>query len=297
MERKDSIDALGATFLVVFSAMLGLNQALVVLVNVGLAPVFQAGLRSAVALVPVLIYAGLAGKKLSISDGTLVPGLIVGVFFATEFMLLFQAVEFTSVARASVFFYTMPIWVAIASHFLFPDERLTGIRTLGLGLAILGILVAIADRTPDPNHPASWFGDMLALCATFGWVGIALIARTTSLRKASPEMALLYQLAVSAPLLLLVAPLFGDLVRDVTPVIIGIFLFQAFGIVAIGFLGWFWVLSIYPTSDMASFSFLAPIFGVLFGWLILDESISINILLALLLVAIGIFLVNKRKKA
>lgn len=52
--RKDRIDATGATFLIVFSAVLGLNQVLIKLVNVGLQPVFQAGMRSLLAL-PIVV--------------------------------------------------------------------------------------------------------------------------------------------------------------------------------------------------------------------------------------------------
>jgi len=46
MKRKKKIDSLGATALISFSAMLGLNQVLIKIVNDGLQPVFQAGLRS-----------------------------------------------------------------------------------------------------------------------------------------------------------------------------------------------------------------------------------------------------------
>ena len=71
-----------------------------------------------------------------------------------------------------------------------------------------------------------------------------------------------------------------------------IFIFQFLVIVAAGFLTWFWVLSIYPASSMASFSFFAPIFGVMFGWIILKEEIGISIIISLLLVSVGIYLIN-----
>ncbi len=53
-----------------------------------------------------------------------------------------------------------------------------------------------------------------------------------------------------------------------------------------------WVLSIYPASSMASFSFFAPIFGVIFGCVILKEEISISIIISLLFVSVGIYLIN-----
>lgn len=291
MERKDRIDALGAVALVAFSFVMGLNQVLIKLVNVGFAPVFQAGLRSACALGPVLLFALLMRRRLSVGDGSLWPGVLCGIFFAVEFMLLFKALDYTAVSRASVLFYTMPVWVALAAHFLIPGERLTMRRGAGLILAVAGVALALADR-PGTVGPDAMLGDLMCLAGAMFWAGIALLARTTALSRSSPEMQLVYQLAVSAPILLIAAPFFGDLVREVTPEILGIFAFQVIVVVCIGFLSWFWILRIYPASDMAAFSFLAPVFGVILGWLVLGEPITPAILGALVLVGAGIALVN-----
>ena len=95
-------------------------------------------------------------------------------------------------------------------------------------------------------------------------------------------------------LLLAIAPLFGDTVRDVTPLIIGILTFQVIAIASFGFLMWMWILTIYPVSNMASFSLLTPVFGVFFGWLIFDDPITPRFLAALALVAGGLLLINRR---
>ncbi len=295
MERKHRIDALGASFLLLFSLLMGLNQVCVKIVNDGLQPVFQAGLRSALAFFPVLAYSLITGKRLSISDGSLVPGLICGTFFASEFVLLFIALEYTTVSRASIFFYTMPFWVALAAHFFIPGERLTPIRVAGLVLAFAGVAMALSSNH-NPASQYAFIGDLFCLVGAVFWAGIAMLARTTKLARSTPEMQLLYQLAVSAPIMLVLAPFYGELVREMTPMIAAIFAFQVMIVVAIGFLLWFWVLSIYPASDMASFGFLAPLFGVAFGWMILGEEISHTIILALVLVATGIYLVNRRPR-
>lgn len=295
MERKDRIDAFGATILIIFSAMLGLNQVLVKLVNAGMGPLFQAGLRSACAVLPVVIFATLMRRRLSFSDGSFRPGLICGILFAAEFMLLFQALEYTSVSRASILFYTMPVWVAVGAHYLIPGETLTRAKIAGLVLAVIGVVLALG-RNDVPATERALQGDLMCLLAASFWAAIALIARTTDLRKSSPEMQLTYQLLVSAPIMLLAAFWTGDIIRELTPVHIGIFAFQTLGIVGVGFLTWFWILSIYPASGMASFGFLAPVFGVIFGWLILGETITPTVVAALVLVGLGIVLVNRRPR-
>jgi len=216
---------------------------------------------------------------------------VAGCLFALEFTLVFIGLDYTSVARASVLFYTMPIWVALAAHFFIPGELLTPRRVTGLCLACLGVVLALIYNS-DPASEKAFIGDMFCLAGSFLWAAIALLARTTRLSQSSPEMQLLYQLAVSAPLLTLGALWMGETWREPTAFVLGVFAFQVLVVVSVGFLAWFWVLSVYPASDMAVYSFLAPVFGVLFGWLILGEGLGINVLIALVLVSIGIALVN-----
>ncbi|MGB7181036.1 MAG: DMT family transporter [Burkholderiaceae bacterium] len=293
MQRKDYIDAPGALALIVFSSLMGLNQVLVKLVNAGMHPVFQAGARSLCAFIPVLLWAWLRKKPLNIRDGSLGPGMLAGLFFSGEFVLLFTALEYTSVSRASVFFYTMPLWTALGAHWLIPGERLTVLRVTGLFVAITGVVLALS-RNNAPVSDLAFVGDIMCLLGAMLWAGIALLARTTALSKSCPEMALLYQLGVSAPILLAAAPLLGEPIREMTPLIGGIFAFQVIVVVAFGFALWFWALSIYPAGSMTSFSFLAPVFGVFFGWALLNEVISPVIVIALILVSLGVVLVNRK---
>ncbi|MEM9332760.1 MAG: DMT family transporter [Pseudomonadota bacterium] len=293
MERKSHIDATGAIILIIFMAVLGLNQVAVKIVNDGMAPVFQAGLRSLAAAPLILIYCLWRKTPINVSREILIPGFATGFAFAFEFALLFQAVQFTTVARASVFFYTMPFWVAIGAHFLIPGEKLTPMRILGLSLAGLGVAVALSNKNTQAGEFAL-LGDLMALAAATGWAAIALIARTTKFSTITPDLQLLYQLVVSAILLLPLALYLGDTFSEPTTTHWLIFAAQVVLVVCIGFMTWFWVLSIYPASDMASFSFLAPLFGVLFGWLILAEALTWTIVIALFFVGAGIILVNRR---
>ena len=293
MERKDRIDAAGAALLVGFAVLMGLNHVAIKLVNSGMQPVFQAGLRSAIALGPVLVYAVLTGKRLGIRDGSLGPGLMAGLFFAGEFILIYQSLDFTSVPRAVVLLYTMPFWVALGAHFMIPGESLSRRRFLGLVLAFLGVALAMA-RNASPATEYALIGDLMALVAAVCWAGIVILTRTTRLSRASAEMQLIYQVAVSAVLLIALGPMLGPVMRGMTPGLWGLLGFQAIGVVCIGFLGWLMVLKVYPASDVASFGFLAPICGVTFGWLILGEPVTWTLLSALALVAVGIVLVNRR---
>ena len=295
MERKDHIDLFGGSVLLIFAMLMGLNQVVIKIVNDGIQPVFQAGLRSLFAFFVVWGWALWRGKKISVTDGTFRAGILTGCLFSIEFIFLYLALDMTTVARNSIFWYSMPLWMAIGAHFLIAGERLNGQRILGLIISIAGLVWAFSDRGLD-GESGNWVGDLMSILGSICWAGIGLSVRVSKLRETSIEMQLLYNLAVSAIILLPFSLLFGDWIRDLQTVHIYMLTFQILVVVASGFLVWFWVLTIYPASDMASFGFLTPVFGVIFSWLFLDEAISFTIIGALVLISIGIVLINYKPK-
>jgi drug/metabolite transporter (DMT)-like permease len=296
MERKDRMDAFGALSLTGFAAFLAFNQIVIKLVNQGLQPVFFAGLRSAIAILCLGLWMWARGRPPRLERHFLGVGLLIGTAFATEFVFLFVALDLTTVTRTSVILYSMPVWLAIAAHFLLPGERIGPAKGAGLALAFAGVAWAILDRSSGQGQgqgQGSLAGDLCALVAAWGWAAIAVIARGTRLRAMRPDMQLFWQVLVSAPLLLAAAPFFGPLIRDLQPIHLAGLAFQGIVVVSAGFVFWLWLLSVYPAASVASFSFLTPIFGVGLGWAVLGEHVGPAILGAALLVAVGIILVNR----
>ena len=67
---------------------------------------------------------------------------------------------------------------------------------------------------------------------------------------------------------------------------------------AVAFTLWTTLLKYNPVGKVTVFNFLVPIFGTLLSGIILDESIwRLNYLIALVLVSLGIWLVNREEKA
>jgi drug/metabolite transporter (DMT)-like permease len=294
--RKTHIDAMGASLLIGFSMILGLNQALVKLVNAGMSPLFQSGARSACAFVVVLVWAMCVRAKLDFRNGSVPWGVFAGTLFALEFAMLFIALDYTTVSRVCLFFYSMPLFTAVGAHFLFAEERLHAGKLLGLAVAFAGLSIGLADESSAPSSQA-WIGDALSVAGAIFWAAIALGMRASVLRECSSEQVMLYQLGVSAILLLAAAPLFGETIRTLTPTILAIFAFQVIAVASIGYLLWARILAIYPVGNMASFSLLAPVFGVLAGWLIFDDPLTVRFTIALALVGVGLLLINRRRGA
>src|SRR6476469_3394483 len=177
----------------------GFNQIAVKLVLPDVPPMLQALTRSIGALPVLLIIGWLRGVRFFERDGTLRPGLIAGIIFGIEFVLIYRGLLLTSASRAVVFLYTAPFFVALGSY-QFLGERLRASQWGGLALSFAGVALAIG--VPQANVDAKvLLGDLLIVGGGGLWGATTLIAKGTNLRKAAPEKALAYQAAVSIPIL------------------------------------------------------------------------------------------------
>jgi len=292
---RQRLDALSTTIVVACSFIWGLNQVAIKVANGGLQPVFQAGLRSLFACLLLIVWCRVRGIRLVSDDGTLLPGLMAGAVFGLQFILLYTGLDYTSVSRAIVVLYTMPIWVAIGAHFWL-DERLTPTKIVGLLAAFGGVVIVFFDRLSLPSSMAL-VGDVLCLAAALLWAANTLIVKGTRLRFASPEKTLIIQLAVSAVMILPISPFFGPFVRDLTPLVVAAVAYQVIIVVAISYLVWIWLLKRYPAARLSSFAFLTPLSALVMAGVLLHEPVSRWLMAAMVLVGAGIVLVNRREAA
>jgi len=120
--------------LTLFATLLAFNQVVVKVIGGGFGSVFQAGLRSFGAIFVLGLWIWLRGIPLTVPRHVIFWDVVSGVIFAAELTMLFTALDLTTVPRLSIVFYSMPVWLALASHVLLPGEALTGVRLIGLGL-------------------------------------------------------------------------------------------------------------------------------------------------------------------
>ena len=292
MQRRP-LDTAGFWMMLGLALLFSVNNVLIKLGNGGLQPAFFAGARSAVALVALsgwMIWRGIAFRP-----DLWRQGLMAGLLFSSEFLFLFVALDHTSVVHASSIFYAMPIWLAMAAHFLFPGERLTPVRFAGFLLGFAGVVLSLAGRGGDTGDGGFW-GDMAALIAGMSWAGIVVVSRLTRFGQSAAETQIFWQVAVSAPLLCALSPLFGlPLVRDFDTLQAVLLLVQGVGVVTVGFVLWFWLIGRYQAGTVASFSFLTPVLSALLGWALLGESVGTTTPVALALLIGGLVLINRRK--
>jgi drug/metabolite transporter (DMT)-like permease len=268
----------------------GIQQVALKGVADNVAPVMQLAIRFAGASVFFGLWVSIREGRRAFKDGTLPSGLLLGSLFALEFIFAGESLVRTTAAHSIVFLYTAPVFTAVGLQFL-PEEQLSRLQWVGVGVAFIGIVVAFLGF-----HPASTLvtGDSLALLAGISWGLSNVVLRRGRVGGAKTAKTVLYQVGTATVVLggFALATDQAEIVLSRTTV--WLLLFQTLVIAIASYLAWFWLLRHYLTSRLMLLSLLTPLFGVLFGAALLDESISLRFALGGGLVLLGILIVNLR---
>jgi drug/metabolite transporter (DMT)-like permease len=287
------LDAFAVATIVVLCLTWGFNQVAVKLAIHDIPPLIQSATRSAIAAIFVGLWTQARGIALFKRDGTLPAGLVAGVLFALEFLLIYRGLIWTTATRATLFIYLAPFFVVIGSRWFIPGDHFRPLQWLGLALSFAGIAVAFGLPTPA-SDAHQMLGDLMMVAAAAAWAATTLVIKASPLNKVSAEKTLLYQLAVSAPLLAIGALVFGERIEAMpSALVLGAVAYQVIWVVSVTYLVWFALIVRYSATRLSAFTFLTPMFGVAAGHLVLHEPLTPPFALAVALVALGLVLVNR----
>jgi len=287
------LDPLAIALTVALCLIWGFNQVAVKLAIHDIPPLIQCLIRSVVATVLVGAWVGFRGIPLFKRDGTLAAGVVAGVLFALEFLLIYRGLLYTTATRAVLFLYTAPFLVVLGARWLVKGDHFHLKQWFGMALSFAGIVIAFGLPTPAAD-PHQMLGDVMMVGAAVAWAATTLVIKVSRLNQVSSEKTMLYQLVVSVPLLAAGVLIFGEHI-DAMPsaVALGALAYQAVWVVCVTYMAWFALIVRYSASRLSSFTFLTPLFGVVAGHMVLNEPLSPPFALAVALVALGLVLVNR----
>jgi len=286
------------TTLLILALIWAANMAIIKLGARELAPLFMAGLRSLVASACLYVWMKAKGIPIFPSRIVVLHGIVVGMFFGSEFGFIYVGLQHTLASRMYVLVYTAPFFAALGAHVFLEGDRLNAWKATGLVLAFAGV-ASLFIRDLASFSISALPGDLMALAAGALWAATTVYLKKYLAHRTVPLQTLFYQVFFSAPLLLLMSVALEDPILSGFSFVTGFSTFYQCIVVAfISYLVWFELIHRYPVSLLHAFSFFTPVFGVfLSGILILGESMTLNLALALTLVSLGMILINKRPGA
>jgi drug/metabolite transporter (DMT)-like permease len=195
---------------------------------------------------------------------------------------------------AAMLMSTTPITGSILAHFFIKDEKITFLKSLGIILGFSGILLLFFDKLII-NESNYLFVLLIILGSTFYSISGILILK--KLKKSGNVNVTTSTLIWSVITLLPLSFILEDPFKS-TPTLNSTLALIYLGVVATSFAWWlrFKILAKNGIVFQTQVTYLIPIFGVIFGAVILDEQITWKVLLSLIIIMSGIYIVKKNNK-
>ncbi|HIV68084.1 MAG TPA: DMT family transporter [Candidatus Butyricicoccus stercorigallinarum] len=258
---------------------------------------FFAGWRFMLAGAAVLAFSAVCGRGLTFPRRSLWKGILLLGFVQTtlQYVFFYIGLSHTTGVKGSVIT-AMSTFLAVgASHFLFPDDRLTRAKTMGCAVGFAGVLLITLSSVDALGGGFSLTGEGFMLLSTAASGAGAVISKFVA-KGESPMMITGWQLLFGGAVLLLMGTLGGGHFDRVTPGAIALLGYLIF-LSAAAFSIWTWLLKKFPVGKVTVYNFLVPVFGTLMSGVILNETVfTARNMLSLLLVCTGIVLVNRSKE-
>jgi drug/metabolite transporter (DMT)-like permease len=164
----------------------------------------------------------------------------------------------------------------------------------GLLLGLVGVGLLVSSRA-SPGSRVDPIGATILVLASASWAWGSVISKTASLPE-SPFLATSMEMVAGGVLLLLTAAASGqfngfDISKVSTSAALSWGYLVVFGSL-VGFTAYIWLLGVTSIAKAGTYAYVNPIVAVLLGWAVLDEAVTVRMLLAAGVILIGVALVN-----
>jgi O-acetylserine/cysteine efflux transporter len=216
---------------------------------------------------------------------------VLAVMFLYTNVTAYVGTSLTTSGRATVFFYTQPLFLALFAPYLLPGDRLTPRKVAGLGVALCGI-VALFFTKLSGGQASTLAGDVWVLSGALTSAFSSIATKRTAGR-IHPVALICWQSWLSWPMLALLSwQLEAGRPFFFTGRAVAAILYLGLVSAAFGFVAFAWLLQRNAATRVTALTFLTPVFGVLYSWMLLGEVLTPIQLLGVLGVCLGVYIVS-----
>tara|TARA_B100000674_G_scaffold214065_1_gene175473 strand:- start:48 stop:935 length:888 start_codon:yes stop_codon:yes gene_type:complete len=257
-------------------------------------PITLALVRVIFASIPLLILCKIKNISIEAFTKNWKPYALIGLCnIAIPFVLIAIGTAKINSYLAAILMSTTPLSGSILAHIFTKDEKLSFLKSLGVLIGFSGIILLFFDKIII-NSENYLYALITILGSTFYCIGGLL---TLKLRNKKNENVTTSTTLWSVIFLLPFSLIF-ETPWNSNPTMLATLSLLYLGIVATG-LAWlirFRILTVNGLVFQTQVAYLIPIFGVLFGYFLMDEIITWRVLLSLVIILLGIHIFKKNNK-
>ncbi|MFH1581949.1 MAG: EamA family transporter [Pseudomonadota bacterium] len=251
-------------------------------------PFRSAALRFIIAA--AALYLWMRGKNINFPRSrrffgqTVFLGLLM---YFIPYTLVYWAEQTIDSGMAAVMFSSLTFFVLFFAHILLPDEKITIAKLFGIIIGFSGIILAFwgsVDISGLQQMPG-----LVAVILSGVSGGFAQVWLKRSEPQMEPVHLVTAQIMFTAFLFLIVGGV-GEQGTSLswTPTAIASFIYLALIGTALAFVIYYWLLANAQAITASYGIFAAPVMALFLGWLVLDEVITIRVILGTILLLGGI---------
>ena len=266
-----------------------------------LPPMALAFIRFVIGLIIVGGWSFYRRIPIRLNRGELPRLLLLTLIFIFQIITLNIGTQYTTASRSTILVNSYPFFTALFAHLWIPRERLSLTKTLGIIVAFSGVFVTVARGvfvTVAPslgNDDATLLGDIIVLVSGC-FLGLRVVVTKLLIQSIHPYRLLVWYLSLSLPFYAILSFLFErGSTFQLTLAGSAALLYQGGVIAGFCFLAWTSILERYSASKLVVLFFATPLAGVLFSHLLLGDELTFSLLVGAVLVASGIYLVNRQR--
>jgi drug/metabolite transporter (DMT)-like permease len=256
-----------------------------------------AGYRFFLAGLLILSVFFLLGRNMKLRKETILPIVKIGAFQTfLQYILFYIGLSYSTGIQGSIIAGTTSFFQIVFAHFLYPDDKINRLKTMGLIVGFTGVIFV---NIPRGDYEVGFgIGEILLLFAMMAGAFGNILSRNGS-RHMEVIYITAYQMLLGSFGLILIGGVSVGLMPFDFDWASALILFYLAFLSAAGFILWNNVMKYNQVGKVSLYLFLVPVFGVMLSSILLKEQLYFLVLIGLALVVAGILIVNKpqRKKA
>jgi len=257
-------------------------------------PITLALVRVIFASIPLLILCKLKKIKIDAFSKNWNRYALIGMCnIAIPFVLIAIGTAKINSYLAAILMSTTPLSGSILAHFFTKDEKLSFLKSLGVLIGFSGIILLFFDKVII-NSENYIYALITILGSTFYCIGGLL---TLKLKREKNENVTTSTTLWSV-IFLLPSSLIIETPWESNPTLVSTLSLLYLGTIATG-LAWlirFRILTVNGLVFQTQVAYLIPIFGIIFGYFLMDEIITWRVLVSLVIILLGIYIFKKNNK-
>ncbi len=288
--QNNSLSLWASIFAMILCVAFGLNAVAVKISFKGVGVFTSAALRFSMASFSIIVWALLTKRKIVVGTKHFPLLLISSFLFLAHLSIVYFGISKTYASRASLIINLHPVILLFLAHFFIPGDKITARKIIGLIASFSGLIFFFYNKQGITS--AFTWGDILVLLSTFIWACNTIVIKRL-LQYVEPHQVIVNQMILMLPFFYLFGYLFDTrMIFNYTTDVVLALLYQGFITASLGYIAWTMLLKKFGAVALHSYTFIMPVAGVFFSFLLLNEPVTSNILIALVCVTSGILIVN-----